>query len=163
MRPHVVSGSDAIAVLSILAKFNDTCSPKRILESIAVQVFQFFVEKHAESLLLTRVTESSMVEHSKRCEMLRTYRDVVKFLLRTYETDGVVAKAYNDVVNFCQSSAMTEENFYRMNWDKALRCEIVLSNRRLRSLCIDGLLSGTRTQTRQFLVLNPRSDHRTVA
>lgn len=66
-----------------------------------------------------------MVIDSKRSEILRTCRDVVSFLLQTYATDDVMAKACNNVVNFRQSSAMTEETYFRMLGEKALRCGAV--------------------------------------
>lgn len=50
-----------------------------------------------------------MAVDSKRSELLRTYKDVVKFLLQTYSTDEVIAEEYNDVLSFRQSSPMKEE------------------------------------------------------
>lgn len=103
-----------------------------------------------------------MTVDSKRSEMLRTYGDVVNFLLQKYATDEVIAEAYNDVVNFRQSSATTKKTYSRMLWDKALRCGTVFSDRRLKSLSIDGLLPGTRAQTLHFLSLDPRSYYHKV-
>lgn len=99
----------------------------------------------------------------KRSEMLRTHRYVVSFLLQTYATDEAIAEAGIHVVNFRQTSAMTEETYSRMLLDKALRCGIVFSGRRLKSLFILGLLSETWAQTRQFLSFTPRLDYHTVA
>lgn len=39
---------------------------------------------------------------------------MVIFLLQTYTTDEVTAKAYNEVVTLLQSFAMTEEIYFRM-------------------------------------------------
>lgn len=51
---------------------------------------------------------------SKQSKMLRSYGDVVNFLLPAYATDEVIAEAYNDVVIFRQSSAMAEAIYSRM-------------------------------------------------
>lgn len=109
LRPHVFSGSDSIAILSFLAKFKDPCSPNRIAESIAVWCLQFYMEVQAEMHMLCRRTGSSVAVDYRRSRMLRTHRDVVNFLLRTYAPDEVIAEAFSDVFNFCKSSAMTEE------------------------------------------------------
>lgn len=71
----------------------------------------FYMEEQAESLLLTRLTKSSMTVDPKRSEMLGTYGDMVNFLLRTYAMNEIIAKAYNDPANFRQSSAMTAETY----------------------------------------------------
>lgn len=43
--------------------------------------------------------------------MLRTYGDVVNFLLRTPAADEVIAEAYNDAVKLRRSRAITEKTY----------------------------------------------------
>lgn len=57
---------------------------------------------------------------SERSEMLRTYWYAMNFLLRFCATNMVIAETYKDVVNFCQSCAMTDDTYSRMLWDRSL-------------------------------------------
>lgn len=80
MRHYVFSGSDQMAVLSILAKLENACNANRVLEPVAVSCVHSHMEWKAESLLAIQSTESSMAVDFKRSEMLQAYRDVVSFL-----------------------------------------------------------------------------------
>lgn len=175
MRPQVVSGGYPIAVLSFLAKLKGSSILNRVPRSIAVRCFQSYLKGQAESLVPIRLTESAMTVDSKQSEnnldcfestvidiMLRPYGDVVIFLLQTYVTDEVIARAYN-VVLYRQRSSVTDENYVRILWNKALRYRTGFSDRRLKSLFIDGLLQRTQAQTRQFPFFYTQSDHHTVA
>lgn len=53
-----------------------------------------------ESLLLTRLTKSSMAVDSRQSKMFRAFGDVVHFLLQTCAADEVIAISYNEVANF---------------------------------------------------------------
>lgn len=76
--------------------------------------YQFYVEKQAEALLLTRLTGNSMAMNFKLSEMLRIYVDVVSFLRRKYAKDGLIVKTQNYVFSFSQSFTMTEESDSRL-------------------------------------------------
>lgn len=56
---------------------------------------------------------------------VRTYEDVVSFLLQAHAADGVIAEGHDDVVNFHQSSPTTVETCFQMLMDIALRGETV--------------------------------------
>lgn len=88
------------------------CNLSRVLEFVAIERFQFYVKSQTESLLLIQLTVSSMAVDFKRSELLRTYGDVVSFPLRTYATDELIAKAYNDVAGFCQSLQARERPIF---------------------------------------------------
>lgn len=103
-----------------------------------------------------------MAADSKRSAMLRTYGDVMSFLLRAYEMNEAIAECYNGVFSFRQSFTMTEETHSQMLRDNSLRCGAVFFNRILKSIFIDGLLSEPRAQTCQFRSFNLRSDHHNV-
>lgn len=158
MRPHIVCGSDSIAILSFLAEFKDACNISRVPEPSTVCCFQFRTKEQAESFLLSRGTGSLRAEGFKRSELLRTYENVVSFLLQSRATDEVIAEAYNDIVKSCQNSAMREKTYYRTLRDKVFRCGIVFSDRRWKLLFIDGVLQCRRAQARQLLSLSPRAD-----
>lgn len=104
-----------------------------------------------------------MAVDSKRIETLRTYGDVMNFLLQTYATNQVIAEAYSDVLDFHQNSALTKETSSRISMNKNLRSGLISSDRRLQSLPIDRLLPRTRAQTRQFNSSNPVLGYYTVA
>lgn len=162
MRPYVCSGSGTIAVLSFLFELKDACSLNCVPKFIAVRCFQSYVKGQEKSLLWTGLTGSSMAVNHRRSEMLHTSEDVVSLLLQTYETAEVSREVYNDVLRFRQSSAMTEENYSRMPWNKGLRCKSIFFGRRLNSVFIDGLLPRMLAQTRQLFSLNPYSAYYTV-
>lgn len=163
MRPQVSSDSDQIAVLSFIATFKDAWNFNRIPKAIAVRCFQCCLEGHEEPLLVTLLKRSSIAVDSKRSEMFRIYEDMVSLLLQTYATDEVIAKAYNDVVNFLQSFATSKAMYSRMLWNKAFHCGTVFSDRLLEFVFIDEVPPGTRAQTRHLLSINPRSDYHTKA
>ena len=58
---------------------------------------------------------------------------------------------------------MTEEVYSNQLWDKALRCVIVFSDRRLKSLFVEGLLPATCAQVRNYLATHPGVDYQAVA
>lgn len=115
MRPQVLRGRSSIAVLDFLKKSKIACILKRIPESIAVWFFKSYVKEPAESLGPTMITGSSVAMDSKRSKMLCTYGYVGSFSLQTYAAaDAFTAKTYFDVVDFRQSSTMTEDTYYQM-------------------------------------------------
>ena len=143
MRSHTFSGQDPIAVLGLLARLKMACDHNGITEGAAVWRLQFYLTGQAHVLLQSRLNENTMAVDVERRELLRPYPQVVNVLLRTYGTDEVISEAVGDVTSFCQSSNMTEEVYSNHLWDKALRCGTVFSDRRLRSLSVEGLLPAT--------------------
>lgn len=162
MEPHVFSGSDPIAVWSFSAIFKKAYSHNCVLESIAVQGFQFHVKDWADMLFHTRLTESLMAWYSERPEMLRTYGNLVKVLLLTCAMDEVIMELYNKVSRLRQSTAMTEKTYFETLWDKFLQCKAVCSDRWLKFFFIDRLYYETWARARQLLLLYPRLDYHTV-
>lgn len=61
-----------------------------------------------------------MAVDSRRVGLLRTYADVVSFLLQTNVTDEVTAKSFSNVVSLRQNPAMVKETHVRMLLCKAL-------------------------------------------
>lgn len=66
-------------------------------------------------------------------------------------SDVVIAEAVEDVIFFRQSSA---EVYGSHLWNKALQCNTVSSDRRLKSLFPDGQFLATCAQVRNYLVTN---------
>lgn len=104
-----------------------------------------------------------MAVESERSEVLRPYGNVEKFLPRTYATDAFTTDEYSDVATFYKCSAMTAETYSQVLWHKALPSGTAFSERRLKSLFIDGLLTELRKKTCQFHFLSLRSDSHSVA
>lgn len=92
-----------------------------------------------------------MTVELKETKMLRIRKVVMNFLLQTNAANEVAAKAYNDVVNFSQSSAMPSEIYSRVLWKKALGCGTVFSDRLLKSVFTEKLLPGTLAETPSVL------------
>ena len=114
-------------------------------------------------MLQSRLNGNTLAVDAEQRELLETYAEVINFLLRTYATDEVIAEAVGDVTSFRQSSSMTEEVYSNHLWDKALRCDTVYSDRRLKSLFVEGLLPATCAQVRNYLATNPQFDYQAVA
>ena len=162
MKSHTFSGQDPITVLGFLARLNMACEHNGITEGAAVWCFQFYLTGKAHALLQSRLNGNMAVDVERR-ELLRTYPQVVNFLLRTYATDEVISEAVGYVTSFCQSSNMTEEVYSNHLWDKALRCGTVFSDRRLKSLFVEELLPATCAQVRNYLATHPDVDYQSVA
>ena len=122
MKNRTFDGNDQITVLGFLAKFRDACDINHLSEGVAMWCFQFFLSGQAEALLQSRLAGGSMAVDVEQEDLLRTYPQVVNFLLRTYATDEIIAEAYSDVMSFKQTSAMTEEQYSNLLWERALRC-----------------------------------------
>lgn len=67
------------------------------------------------------------------------------------------------MVSFRQSSKMTEEAYSNQLWDKALRRGTVFSDRRLKSLYVEGFLPATCAQVRNYLATHAWVDYQAVA
>ena len=104
-----------------------------------------------------------MAVDAEQRELLETYAEVVNLLLRTYATDEVISEAVGDVTSFRQSANMTEELYSNQLWDKALRCGTVFSDRRLKSLFVEGLLPATCAQVRNYLATHPGVEYQAMA
>ena len=103
MKSHTFSDQDPIAVLGILARLKMACDHNGITEGAAVWCFQFYLTGQAQRLLQSRLNGNTMAVDVERRELLRTYPQVVNFLLRTYATDEVISEAVGDVTSFRQS------------------------------------------------------------
>ena len=163
MRSHTFSGQDPIAVLGFLARLKTACDHNGITEGAAVWCFQFYLTGQAHALLQSRLNGNTMAVDVKRRELLRTYPQVINFLLRTYATDEVTSEAVCDVTSSCQSSSMTEEVYSNHLWDMAFHCSTVLSDRRMKSQLVEGLLPATCAQVRNYLATHPDVDYQSVA
>ena len=163
MRSHTFSGQDPIAVLGFLARLKMACDHNGITEGAAVWCFQFYLTGQAHALLQSHLHGNTMAVDVERRELLRAYPQVVNFLLRTYATDEVISEAVGDVTSFRQSSNMTEEVYSNHLWDMALRCGTVFSDRRLKSLFVEGLLPATSAQVRNYLATHSYVDYQSVA
>lgn len=92
MRSQVLSASKWIRISSFFGKLENACSLNRILKKIAVWCLQFRTERKTESFTLFTLTGSSMAADSKRPRLLRTYGDVVSYMLQVWERGGVIAE-----------------------------------------------------------------------
>ena len=163
MKSHTFSGQDPIAVLGFVARFKMACDHKGVSQGDAVWCFQLYLTGQAHALLQSRLMGNAMAVDAEQRDMLESYEEVVNFLLRTYATDETIAEAYTEVVSFRQSSNMTEEAYRNQLWDKALRCGTVFSDRRLKSLYVEGLLPATCDQVRNYLATDATVDYQAVA
>ena len=81
--------------------------------------FQFFLTGQAYDLLHSRLAGGSKAVDTKQAELLHSYEEVVNFLVTTYLTNEVISEEYNSVMQFRQSSGMTEQEFADKLWQKS--------------------------------------------
>ena len=62
-------------------------------------------------------------------EMLKTYSEVVNFLIKTYVIDDMISPAFEDVMKYQKGNHMAEMDFYEKLWGRALRCGSVFSDK----------------------------------
>ncbi|CAN8074214.1 unnamed protein product [Agarophyton chilense] len=94
MKEHSFSGADAISFLNFLQRFKTACNHNGLSERAALWCFQFYLTGSAHALIQSRLFGETGAVDVRRCKMLRTYSEVVNFLLTTYATDEVIADAY---------------------------------------------------------------------
>lgn len=88
---------------------------------------------------------------------------MVDFLLRMYATNEVVVEASTDGVTLRQGSNMTEKSYSNDLWDKAFQRRSVFVDWRLMSFFVEGLLSETCAQVRNYLATHARANYQSVA
>ena len=163
MKYQTFSSQDPIALLGFLARLRIACDHNGITDGVAVWCFQLYLTGQAHALIQSRLIGNTMADDVERRELLRTYQQVVNVLLRTYATEEVISEATGGLNSFRQSSNMTEEVYSNHLWDKALCCSTVFSDWRSKSLFVEGLLSATCTQVRNYLATHPDVDCQSIA
>lgn len=73
----------------------------------------------------------------------------------TYATDEIIPDRVAEVTLYRQASGMSEMEFAEMFWTKALRCGNVLTDRNLKEIFVEGLLSAIRSKVRNYLTSHP--------
>ena len=97
-----------------------------------------------------------VVDDGGHKEALPTYCEVVNYLLRTFATHEVIATAYADLTSYVQATGMTETDYGDTLWDKTIRCGSVISQNRLWSMYVEGVLPSIGAQVRNHLETHSR-------
>lgn len=98
------------------------------------------MESQAKLLVTDRLAEGSLSVDTERLELLRTYGHRVSSVLHAYPTNGVVMKAYSDII-FRERFMTFKEVYLQLLWNRPLFRVTV--QRPLFSVFIDVLLPGT--------------------
>lgn len=109
MKPNIFRGTDPIAILELLARITTERDHRGGSEKAAVWCFQLYLANQAHALLLSPLSRNTMAVDAGPFEMLRTYLEVVYFLLRKHAADEVVADAHTNVAPFLQGFSVTKE------------------------------------------------------
>ena len=118
---------------------------------------QHYLTGRALNLIQSRITDTSLVvDDGGHKEALSTYCEVVNYFLRTFATNEIVATAYADLTSYVQATGMTETDYGDKHWDKTIRCGSVISQNRLRSMYVEGVLPSIRAQVRNHLATYSR-------
>lgn len=87
MKTDPFSRQYSIAVIKLLARIRTVCSHKGVSEEASVWGFQFYLTGQAHALSQSRLAGNIMALDAGQLEMLETYPEEVKFLLRTHAPD----------------------------------------------------------------------------
>ena len=153
------NGSDPVSIINFLSTFQTACNTNGVHEGAAMWIFQFFLKDAAKALVKSRTTATKKKRRkSSSADRLTSYSEVVHFLLKTYATDEVLAEAYADVQNYAQPSGMSEIDYSRRLYDKALRCGNVFSDQVLKGIFVEGIGESIRAHVRNYLAEHPDVD-----
>lgn len=146
--------SDPITILPFLRDFKRECDVNRIHEGAAMWLIAKYLNEPAKAQLTSRMTRKG----SHASGSLSTYCQVVNNLLRSYAPDDVVAAAECEVTRCVQGDRMTEAEFEKVLWKKALRCGSVFPEAQLKGIYIEGLRDRIRQNVRNWWSSNGHVD-----
>lgn len=92
-----------------------------------------------------------MAVAEKETQLLTSYNLVVKFLLETYATDGLIQEAYYEVLGYRKRAGITESMYAMKLWKLQTRFSNERSTMRLKSMYAEGVLEALRAQIRNYL------------
>lgn len=98
------TGQDPLLIIDFLQNFKIACDQNGFPKGTAIWLFQFYLEKHAAYLLHSRTQGNIMSLDEDQTGMLRTYPQVVHYLLETYATNEVTQEAHAELLRYHQSS-----------------------------------------------------------
>lgn len=97
MRSFLFNAFDPITIISFLSPFKLACDTNGIDEEFAISLFPFFMKGLSAAVLNSPLclspTSSSATPTAKEW-MLKTYAEVVIYLLQIYSTDDLIANTY---------------------------------------------------------------------
>lgn len=94
---------DPVYIISFLSAFKAPLDTNRINEGAAMWLLQLFMKKQAEATLSSRIALRS--KSSRKCQIegtLKTYYEVVYYLLETRDTDNVIFKPNAEIMRVPQ-------------------------------------------------------------
>lgn len=147
--------SDPISVLAFLKEFRDACDSIGVHEGVAMWLFPHFMKKPASSSLSARLSSRKSKSSGLHDERLSSYVEVVNFMLATYATDDVIARAVKTLENYKQLPGMAPTDFAKRLYTKALRCGMVYEEKRVKSLFVEGLEDAVCDNVRLYWSRNP--------
>lgn len=162
MRDRTFSGKDRITALVFLARFKNFCDTNDVSKGAAVFCVQYFLTVQAATMVHNRLSVSTMSIDAGRVEILTSYKEMVNFLLKTFEAGDAMAAALLEVEGSRQSIAMTGQDFSNEFRKKALSCGTVFSGERMKGYFVENLLLSIRTQLRNYAIDHPRADYESI-
>lgn len=127
------------------------CDRKELTEGAAGGCFKFDLKGRAHAFLQSDLPGDTLAVDFEQRELLETYPEFFKFISSTYATDEVIAAAVGDVNSFRQRSNMAEGVYRNHLWDKDILCGTAYSDRRWKSLFVEGLRPTTYVQASNYL------------
>ena len=154
--------ADPVSILSYLSTFKTACDSIGVHEGAAVWLFSAYMKEPAKAALTMRI-ESNVKKSKPSKGQLRTYSEIVNYLLKTYASDDVIAEAEEGLRHFVQAPGMTELDFATKLTLKVLRCGHVYNEAKMIGFFIEGLNESIRSSVRSYWGENPAADLSTLA
>lgn len=154
------SGKDPIMVIRFLQQFKSACNQNGVHEGAAIWLFRFFLDDPVRSDVESMLEGDNNPSGATQQEMLRSYPEVVNYLLETYATDEVLAQAYYDLVSARQGYAQAEDEFAHKLKTQSIRCGNIFNDTRLKAIFVEGLLPTIRASVRHHSSTHPRVSYR---
>lgn len=99
---------DPITVFKVQELFQVACDQNGVHEGAALYCFQFSLNGQAKGHVVPKISSSANPMDARDRELLRTYPEVIHYLLETYATDNHIMDAYQGVFGYHQRSNMSE-------------------------------------------------------
>lgn len=129
---------EPISILSFLQKFQTAWDSSEIHEGVATWLFQYLTKDSVEAALAHCVS-STENDDPQNEEKLATCCRAVNYLLPTFTSYDVIAKAKAKVTNFKQPKYMSTVRYLVVLWETSLRFGLFYKEIRLKVVFMEGL------------------------
>ena len=155
MEDHMYGDSDPIQILDFLVAFQRACDNMAVTEGTAMFLFAQFMTGNARRDIMARVEHSRDKIKRERGGSLKSYDQIVNYLLETYATENVTSAAHAEITRLAQRADQSPTHFADVVWKKATRCGRVYDQMDQIHIFKAGVKSKIRAAVRRHYTENP--------